>query len=145
MGSTIKSLAELDSLVEDVLLQDDFDPVHLKNLSAARENKRLDDTAGCATEDAPAAPDGWKTASVKIKLPAPKHCVPETDAVEFEVEGLMYRPLLEVLVEAFQSPAFEQYHTTPFEYRWNPHHNPNDPDIHLDPADAALDVCQDEP
>ncbi|KAJ6612495.1 hypothetical protein B0H10DRAFT_2052266 [Mycena sp. CBHHK59/15] len=46
-----------------------------------------------------------------------KVCVPEKDAEEFEVHGLIYRPLLDVMAEAFQSPAFMEYHTTPFEYR----------------------------
>ncbi|KAF7328374.1 GLOBIN domain-containing protein [Mycena venus] len=138
-GSNLKSIAELDALVEDVLLKEDFDPAHLQNFSAARENKRLDDSTASAIDEAPAAPDRWKTASIKIKLPTPKNCVAERDAPEFEVPGLMYRPLLDVMVEAFQSPAFAQYHTTPFEYRWDPQHNPNDPDIHLDPADVALD------
>jgi hypothetical protein len=139
LGSNLKSLAELDSLVTEVLLQDDFDPAHLKDFSAARENKRLDDSTTSEIDDLPAAPDGWKTASIKIKLPAPKQCRLESDAPEFEVPGLMYRPLLDVMVEAFQSPAFEEFHTTPFEYRWNPQHDPGDPDVHLDPVDIPLD------
>ncbi|KAJ6595310.1 hypothetical protein B0H10DRAFT_1960528 [Mycena sp. CBHHK59/15] len=69
MGSNL-SIAALDSPVDDVLLQDDYDPAHLVNFSAARENKCLDDTVACTTDDSPAAPDDWKTASVKIKLPA---------------------------------------------------------------------------
>jgi hypothetical protein len=128
LGSNLKSIAELDSLVEDVLLKPDYDPVHLENFSAARENQRLDETV-----DPQSAPDGWTKASVKIKLPGPKVCVPEQDAPEFEVEGLLYRPLLDVMVEAFQSPSFQQFHTTPFEYRWDPNYDPNDPDIPVDP------------
>ncbi|KAK6974093.1 GLOBIN domain-containing protein [Favolaschia claudopus] len=139
LGANLKSLAELDALVEDVLLQEDFDVAHLRNFSAARENKRLDDTLASNIDDSASAPDGWKTASIKIKLPASKHCVAEQDAPVFEVSGLMYRPLLDVMIEAFQSPMFEEYHTTPFEYRWDPSHNPNDPDIPLDPADVPVD------
>ncbi|KAK7021692.1 hypothetical protein R3P38DRAFT_3196523 [Favolaschia claudopus] len=135
LGANLKSLAELDALVEDVLLQDDFDVAHLRNFSTARENKRLDDTVASSIDEFASAPDGWKTASVKIKLPAPKHCVAEKDAPEFEVPGLMYRPLLDVMAEAFQSPLFEEYHTTPFEYRWDPAHNPGDPDV----QDVAVD------
>lgn len=128
LGSNLKSIAELDSLVEDVLLKPDYDPVHLENFSAARENQRLDETV-----DPQSAPDGWTKASVKIKLPGHKVCVPEQDAPEFEVDGLLYRPLLDVMVEAFQSPSFQQFHTTPFEYRWDLNYNPNDPDIPVDP------------
>ncbi|KAK7013429.1 GLOBIN domain-containing protein [Favolaschia claudopus] len=139
LGTNLKSLAELDALVEDVLLQDDFDVAHLRNFRAARENKRLDDTLASSIDESASAPDGWKTASVKIKLPAPKHCVAEKEAPEFEVPGLMYRPLLEVMIEAFQSPMFEEYHTTPFEYRWDPAYDPGDPDVQLDPADVTVD------
>ncbi|KAF7335684.1 GLOBIN domain-containing protein [Mycena venus] len=130
LGSNLKSIAELDSLVDDVLLKDDFNQEHLRNFKAARENKRMDDANGENSQD------GWQTASVKIKLPAHNVCVPEADAAEFEVEGLLYRPLLDVMKEAFQSPAFEQFHITPFQYRWDPHYNPDDPDISLDPRDA---------
>ncbi|KAK7042827.1 GLOBIN domain-containing protein [Favolaschia claudopus] len=139
LGTNLKSLAELDALVEDVLLQDDFDVAHLRNFRAARENKRLDDTLASSIDESASAPDGWKTASVKIKLPAPKHCVAEKEAPEFEVPGLMYRPLLEVMIEAFQSPMFEEYHTTPFEYRWDPAYDPGDPDVQLEPADVTVD------
>jgi hypothetical protein len=138
VGSNLKSIAELDSLVEDVLMSDDFDREHLNNFSAARENKRLDDATGL-DPDTDSPPNKWKTASIKIKVPAPKVCVPETEAAEFEVPGLMYRPLLDVMIEAFQSPAFEEFHTTPFQYRWDRNHNPEDPDVSLEPLDGPLD------
>ncbi|KAJ7736772.1 hypothetical protein DFH07DRAFT_753305, partial [Mycena maculata] len=121
LGSNIKSNAELESLVNDVLLQDDYDRAHLQGFSATRENKRLDDTANTLPGE---PPSGWKSTSVKIKLPMHKSHVPETDAPEFEVPGILYRPLLDVLTEAFQSPEFMQYHLTPFECRWDPNHDP---------------------
>ncbi|KAJ6549894.1 hypothetical protein B0H19DRAFT_1298254 [Mycena capillaripes] len=123
IGSNLKSIAELDSLVEDVLMKDDFDREHLKNFGAARENKRLDDTAAL-DPDENSSSTKWNTASIKIKLPAYKVCGPESDAA-----GLLYRPLLDVMIEAFQSPAFEQFHTTPFQYRWDQNHDPDDPDV----------------
>ncbi|KAF8212297.1 hypothetical protein K438DRAFT_1560277, partial [Mycena galopus ATCC 62051] len=133
LGSTTKSVAEVDSLVHDVLLKDDFNTDDLTNFSAARENKRLDDSLAAAPDgDTPAAGDKWLRGSVKIKVPAPKVCVPEDNAFEFEVEGLVYRPLLDTLTEAFQGPAFKEFHTTPFEYRWDPNYNPEDPDATMD-------------
>jgi hypothetical protein len=119
LGSNLKSIADLDSLVNDVLLHPDFDSKHLEGFSAARENKRLDDAAEDTLPGAP--PTGWKTASVKLKLPAHKNCIPEADAPEFEVSGIMYRPLLDVMKEAFQSPAFLQFHIIPYESRWDPY------------------------
>ncbi|KAJ7127990.1 hypothetical protein C8R44DRAFT_979464 [Mycena epipterygia] len=138
LESTLKSIAELDSLVENVLLKEDFDRAHLENFSAAQENKCLDDTAAPATDNS-SAPDGWKTVSIKIKLPAAKLCISEENAAEFEVLGLIYRPLLDVMIKAFQSPAFKQFHITPFEHRWDPKHNLENPNVQLDPPDGALD------
>ncbi|KAJ7156268.1 hypothetical protein C8R46DRAFT_1004688 [Mycena filopes] len=129
LGSNIKSIADLDTLVTDVLLQDDYDPAQLQNFSAARENKRFNDSTSNDNTPDSAPPDGWKKASVKIKLPAPGVRVAEADAAEFEVEGLVYRPLLDVMTEAFQGPAFQQFHTTPFEYRWDPQHDPAKPNV----------------
>ncbi|KAJ6582169.1 hypothetical protein B0H19DRAFT_928921, partial [Mycena capillaripes] len=137
LGSTLKSNAELDSLVHDVILHKDFDPKHLEGFSVARENRRLDDAVNTLPGQPPA---GWSVGSVKIKLPAPKVCKPEEEAAEFEITGIMYRPLLDVMTEAFQSPAFLQFHTTPFESRWDPTYDPENPDTTLDDAHAPLDA-----
>ncbi|KAJ7018066.1 hypothetical protein C8F04DRAFT_1330085, partial [Mycena alexandri] len=122
LGSTQKSIAELDALVENVILKEDFKPADLKNFSTARENKRLDDSVPTDTDGNASERDKWKTGSVKIKVPAPKVCTKEAEAAEFQVEGLIYRELLDVMIEAFQSPAFEDFHLTPFESRWDPRH-----------------------
>ncbi|KAJ7649404.1 hypothetical protein DFH06DRAFT_996491 [Mycena polygramma] len=136
LGSNLKSVAELDSLVQDVLQQEDFDIAHLKDFSTARENKRLDESTGLDSQGDASTSNKWKTASIKIKLPAPGVCVEEDDAAEFEVPGLQYRPLLDVLVEAFQSPAFEEFHITPFQYRWDRNYDPDNPDVDLDSPDG---------
>ncbi|KAJ7660161.1 hypothetical protein DFH06DRAFT_1472251 [Mycena polygramma] len=139
LGSNLKSIAELDSLVQDVLMHEDFDRAHLENFSTAVENKRLDQSSGLDGDGNASTSDQWKTASIKIKLPAPGVRVEEDDAAEFEVPGLQYRPLLDVLVEAFQSPAFEEFHITPFQYRWDRNYDPDDPAIDVDPPDGPLD------
>ncbi|KAJ7670433.1 hypothetical protein B0H17DRAFT_1209302 [Mycena rosella] len=131
LGSNLKSIADLD-----VILQDDFDRMHPEGFSAARENKRLDDASNILPGQ---PPSGWTVGSVKIKLPAPKICKPEADAAEFEVAGILYRPLLNVMTEAFQSPAFMQYHTTPFASRRDPNHDPSKPDTTLEDVNFKLD------
>jgi hypothetical protein len=133
LGSNLKSNAELDTLVNDVILQKDFKVADLEGFSAAKENKRLDN---CVSD---AAPDGWSTASVKIRLPAPGVCVAEDDAPEFKIDSLIYRPLLDVMKEAFESPAFQQYHITPFESRWDRNHDPDNPELPADPTSVAVD------
>jgi hypothetical protein len=59
----VKSLADMDSLVHDVLQAPGFDAIHLENFSALREAKCLDDDL------IHPASDGWKESSVKIRLP----------------------------------------------------------------------------
>ncbi|KDR65819.1 hypothetical protein GALMADRAFT_1362642 [Galerina marginata CBS 339.88] len=65
-GANVKSISELDRLVKEVLLADDFNRKHLKGFSATRELRRLD------TEDQKSPftkENGWTTSTVKIPLP----------------------------------------------------------------------------
>jgi hypothetical protein len=112
--SQAKSVADLDTLVHDVILAKDFDPEHFRNFSAAREMARLD--AYSATDAPFSANDNWKEGSVKIRVLKSKHKYPsESVAPEFEVSGLYYHPFLEVLKSACQSPESQKYHWVPFE------------------------------
>jgi len=117
-GSNMKSIAELDALVHDVLLADGFDLEHLRDFSATLEMKHLD-----LVEDAPgfSAGNGWKESSVKVRLPAErqKH-VSEDHAPEFEVSGIWHRSLLEVIQTAFQDASASSFHLTPFRLFWKP-------------------------
>ncbi|KAJ7311654.1 hypothetical protein DFH08DRAFT_717896 [Mycena albidolilacea] len=128
LGSPVKLNGDLDSIIHDVMLHEDFRQAHLHGFSAVHESKCLDNTATAEQSISGEPPAGWKTGSVKLKLTAPKNCTAEADAPEFEVPGIMYCPLLDDLVEAFQSPAFLQYHITLFAARWDPKYNPNNPD-----------------
>lgn len=129
-GSNMKSLAELDRLVHDVVLKEDFEIAHLIDFSARRENERSDKSSAgtsSAPSDSSSKPskpsDGWTNTSVKIRLPAYKHKVDSEDkAPEFEVPDVIFRPLLDVMKEAFEGPDFEQFHLTPFEHMWDPSH-----------------------
>jgi hypothetical protein len=61
--TSVKSLADMDSLVHEVLRAPDFDASHLEDFSASREVKRLDDDPIHPTSD------GWKESTIKIRLP----------------------------------------------------------------------------
>ncbi|KAJ3551292.1 hypothetical protein NM688_g4788 [Phlebia brevispora] len=140
-GSSVKSLGELDRLVHDVLLADDFNVTHLHGFSAARESQRLDDWVD---EDddvrghnaAPfSAGDGWHSSSVKIRVPCEgvKHRT-EDDAPEFEVPGVYFRRFVDVIRSTFQSAAALNFHLVPFRLFATPPtmRQPDAPGLHFD-------------
>ncbi|KAG0691968.1 hypothetical protein DFH29DRAFT_818504 [Suillus ampliporus] len=122
-GSITKSLAELDRLVNEVILAEDFDRAHLQEFHALKENHRLDSYQDTTADvrSSFAASDGWKETSVKICIPADgvEH-VSEDAALEFDVPGLFYRWPLEVIKAAFRESTAEQFHLTPFETFYQP-------------------------
>jgi hypothetical protein len=123
-GSNTKSIAELDSLANDVIWADDFDRDHVQGFSTARELNRLDEYSESAQALGLEVKDGWTEASVNLRLPATrvKH-TSEEDAPQFEVKGIHYRPLTEVIKSAFQDATAKTFHFTPFQLFWQPFEN----------------------
>jgi hypothetical protein len=125
-GSTTKSVADLDKLVEDVILQPDFRKEHLEGFRAAREIRRLDENN--AKKDATfSATDGWRESSVKLRLPPSERVKSGTEskAPEFVVPGVFHRDLTDVIQSAFESDTFLSFNTTPYkEYHL---HSPDEP------------------
>ncbi|KAF7426603.1 hypothetical protein PC9H_008972 [Pleurotus ostreatus] len=134
-GSTQKSVAELDSLVKNVLLKDDFDTASLKGFSTSKEHMRVDNALKVNNKVSQLFPgtSGWEQRSVVISLPAPKVKKSEAQAPTFEIKDINIRPLLSVMQDAFQGPEFASLHLTPFEECWNPlaNHNKQQPDLDL--------------
>lgn len=111
----LKSLADLNSLVHDVVLAPDFDPADLNDFDASRESKRLDDD--------PLFPelDGWKESSVKIPLPQTFAKYRDEDAApKVEIPGVFHRDLLQSIVSAFKDSSFETFHLKGFTQLWRP-------------------------
>jgi len=97
-----KSIEDLNDLVVHILLAPDFDQGHLEKFDAKRELDRLDRYI----DDPPlSAHDGWLDSSVKIQLPATrKKFKTKEKAPEFEITGIHYRRLTQVIVSVFQEP-----------------------------------------
>ncbi|KAH9487419.1 hypothetical protein JR316_0001494 [Psilocybe cubensis] len=117
-GSNLKSAQELDRLVQEVLLADDFDTKHLENFSAKREFRRLD-------EIDPQLPisstNSWKTSTVKLSLPAEKVShESESHAPVLEVPNVHHRSLVEVIKSALEDESAKNVHYTPFRLFWQP-------------------------
>ncbi|SJL07030.1 uncharacterized protein ARMOST_10373 [Armillaria ostoyae] len=119
--STSKSLSDVTSLVRTVMRAPDFNPDHLAdNFDAAKEIKVLD-----AVGEQPNLPfsssDGWNETSVTIRLPQTGiENTSEESAPEFKVTGIYHWNLLDVIVSAFQSTAFLDFHLKGFKEMWNP-------------------------
>jgi hypothetical protein len=116
----VKTINNLDTLVHDVILAPDFDPEHLKNFSANREAKRLDDNPICP------ALDGWKESTVTIPLPKArakhKH---EDDAPKINIPGVLHRDLLQSIISAFKDKSFEAFNLKGYTQLWKP--SPDEP------------------
>lgn len=115
-----KSAADLDRLVHEVLLQEDFDQDHLRDFKCLRETKRLD---SCGRDKKTRLPlqKGWRESTVKIHLPAEQvKNVSESKAPEFEVSGVYHRSLVEIIKDVFQDTEALTYHYTPFQHFWKP-------------------------
>lgn len=112
-GSTQKSSDEINRLVHNVILADDFDIRHFDNFSYNRELQRLDEhdeLSGIFS-----AGDGWQESSVKIRVPKEKvKHRSEDEAPEFEVKGLWYRPLRNVIKSAYEDITQRHFHTRAF-------------------------------
>ncbi|KAF8227657.1 hypothetical protein L208DRAFT_1295584 [Tricholoma matsutake] len=94
-----KSIVELHHLINEVLIQDDFDVSDLKGFSVAGELHCLDmmeDEAAFSGEA------GWRESSVKICLPVDKQKLKEVTAPTFEIPGVWHHDLLEVIRTAFR-------------------------------------------
>ena len=84
-------------------------------MKLATELKKLD------TFESSLEGQGWKKASVKIAVPFPKQKVPESKAVEFEVEGLLYRDLMTIIRNGCEDEGTaDSFHTMPFKEMWTP-------------------------
>jgi len=114
-GTSQKSTADVQHLVNDVILHEDFKAEDLRGVNLVRELKKLD-TFESSLED-----QGWKKGTVKISVPCPKGAVTEFKAMDFKIEGLLYRDLTAVIKSACQDKTtMDSFHMTPFKEMWRP-------------------------
>lgn len=127
--SNTKSHAELDRLVNEVILSPDFSPAELVGFRAAKEANLMDKYLASGAQRAQtsnSARDQWLETSVFISLPCDgvKHAS-EAVAPKFEVKGLYHRRIVEVVRSALAEPAAQKFHLFPFREYWKP--SPDEP------------------
>jgi hypothetical protein len=113
-GSHQKSEAEIQRLVTDVLLADDFDVKHLEEFSVKRSLRQLDkpeDQSGVKVT----FPDDWIETNITISIPTKSA---EEGPKAYTVPGFHYRPLVEVIRSAFADVQAGAFHLFPFKRLW---------------------------
>lgn len=105
-GPSTKSDGEINRLVNEVLLDPNFNLEDLRGFRAARENRRAD----MADENTPFL-DSFQTATVEIEVPSGSKDVPPA---KFSIPGLCYRKIPAVIRAMFASPLASKYHLSPF-------------------------------
>jgi hypothetical protein len=116
-GSPMKSIGEFKSLL-GVLRNKRYLPADIMDFDIEKETAKFDEYL--ATSSTSSIRDGWKSASVKISVPDGKKYASEADAPVFEVPGLFYRPLVEVIKSAIHDVGDRCFHYTPFKKFWQP-------------------------
>ncbi|KZT08265.1 uncharacterized protein LAESUDRAFT_649821 [Laetiporus sulphureus 93-53] len=115
-GSNLKSNKELNQLVHDVILADDFNPDDLHGFRALKELSRLDSTdSGDSFFSASA---GWRKYSIKIPVPKEKVKLPEENAPTFEVGDIYMHRLVDIIREVCEDPDEKMYNWRPFKEFW---------------------------
>jgi len=121
--SKVKSIQELQQLVDEVILAPDFNSNDLHGFRATKEIERMDSVPMIDGDDAARsmAHDGWKESVVNISLPCDgvKHAS-EKDAPKFAVKGLYHRSLTQLLLAALKEASAEKFHLFPFKSAWKP-------------------------
>lgn len=126
-----KSQNDLQNLVDDVILDDNFDRSELADFNASKVLKQLKEPAPASSDGLPLIPpcpgnaicpaEGWTNSSVRIRLPHEGHkFTTEEDAPEVEIKNVYHRSILGGIVSAFQGKSFYDLHLKGFIQMWKP-------------------------
>ncbi|KAI0654691.1 hypothetical protein C8Q70DRAFT_925386 [Cubamyces menziesii] len=119
----------------------EFNPADVAEFDAACEARRLDDYQEADTTSPLSVCDTWQHGKVTLRVPKEGVSHPsKAAAVEFEVEGLYYRSIVDVIEAAYRSPEAKQWEFIPLKLFWL-HNSPPDspPDSGRDTSSLAGD------
>ncbi|KAJ3771938.1 hypothetical protein FB446DRAFT_789170 [Lentinula raphanica] len=105
-GGRTKSESETTRLVNDVLLQEDFNSADLEGFDAHSESLRLDRAQKTSSNQ-----PKFQEATVAIEVPSGNK---DIEPQQFSVPGLQYRSIISVIKSIFAEPLAEKFHFTPF-------------------------------
>lgn len=127
--TSMKTLTNLDSLVSEVLLSDDYDREDLIGFSASRESRRLDESnpqkdTETLTGSSPPVPvncsDLWHQDTVRLPLPLTREKFnSEGDAPTINI-NVHHRNLMEIVKSGAQASSANSFHWKGFKQFWKP-------------------------
>ena len=136
-------VASLDRLVK-CLKSPYFNLSQLKDFNATNAVHQFEKSQSSSNPGTTLKPgDGWKTGSVKIRVPCTGVKQREQDEPEFTVNGILYRDTVEVITRELQDPdSFERIHIKPFEEWWKPSESDDPVRVYSDvfTSDAMLEA-----
>ena len=120
LGPSSKTSQGMDALAE-LFSSGRITAEELSGFKAVTELRHLDEFAA----GSPIAGGPWQTGSVRIKMPCPRANMPsfsvEADAPDFEIPGIRYRSLVDLIASKVQDPSMcESFVCTPFTEWWCP-------------------------
>lgn len=120
LGPSSKTAGGMDAIA-DLITSGRITPADLKGFRAATELRRLDRFVAKSS----IAGGPWKTGSVRIKMPCMRANQPlfstEAEAPEFEIHGVRYRSLVDLITSKLESCATsESFVNSPFTEWWCP-------------------------
>ena len=120
LGPSSKTAQGMNA-VAGLITSKKVDPDEILGFNATTELRHLDDFAA----KSPIAGGPWQTGSVKIKMPCMRghnrSISKEEDAPEFEIPGVRYRSLVDILISKIQDPnTSRSFQNTPFTEWWCP-------------------------
>jgi hypothetical protein len=105
-GSSAKSNEEVNRLVHAVLFHPEFQLDAVRSFNATRENQKAD----AAEEQSPFL-SSFRHTDINIEVPSGTKDVPPR---AFTIPGLVYRKIITLIEDAFQSSTSGQFHLTPY-------------------------------
>nr|GAT43813.1 predicted protein [Mycena chlorophos] len=113
----------------------DFKQVEIGDFTIEKGNAILD----AIVDTLPGKPkNGWSRGQITLQVPPGRRS--QSALLEITVDEIFYRPILEIVREAFSGSMFERLHTTPFSLRCDPTYIRGRPDPYSK-LDLELDEC----
>ncbi|KAF9455141.1 hypothetical protein BDZ94DRAFT_1180592, partial [Collybia nuda] len=110
-GGNLKSEGEVTRLAQEVISAPGFQPGDLAGFNTNLENKTLDNASRAPGYGNPFLGDDWHEVSVEISIPVPvKGSAPQL----FQIPGLHYRSIVEVIKATFGAKSALPFHLSPF-------------------------------